>query len=39
MSRATDAIRSDGVGAQVTWRNTGPGLGGKKLFIGFQRRF
>jgi hypothetical protein len=29
----------NGVGAQVTWRNTGPGLGGKKLFIGFQRRF
>ena len=29
----------NGGGAQVTWRNTGPGLGGKKLFIGFQRRF
>jgi hypothetical protein len=29
----------NGSGAQVTWRNTGPGLGGKKLFIGFQRRF
>jgi hypothetical protein len=28
-----------GGGAQVTWRNTGPGLGGKRLFIGFQRRF
>jgi hypothetical protein len=28
-----------GGGAQMTWRNTGPGLGGKKLFIGFQRRF
>jgi hypothetical protein len=28
-----------GGGAQFTWRNTGPGLGGKKLFIGFQRRF
>jgi hypothetical protein len=28
-----------GGGTQLTWRNTGPGLGGKKLFIGFQRRF
>jgi hypothetical protein len=28
-----------GGGTQFTWRNTGPGLGGKKLFIGFQRRF
>ena len=28
-----------GSGTQLTWRNTGPGLGGKKLFIGFQRRF
>jgi hypothetical protein len=28
-----------GAGAQVTWRNTGPGLVGKRLFIGFQRRF
>jgi hypothetical protein len=36
-------FRSDfdphGAAAQVTWRNTGPGLNGKKLFIGFQRRF
>jgi hypothetical protein len=26
-------------GTQVTWRNTGPGLGGQRFFIGFQRRF
>jgi hypothetical protein len=26
-------------GMQLTWRNTGPGLGGKKLFVGLRRSF